>query len=106
MGRTLGILVLSNSESPDIQTVQGLCQAAKEMGVEVEIFFMGEAVNRLRDPELQLLTEEGATLSFCALNAIEKRLDQHPQYPWGFEEGSQYTLACMVEESDRFLAFT
>ena len=106
MGKKLGIVVLAKPEDPDLQTIQGLCQAAGEMGIEVEVFCMGDAVYHLLNNRLKAVVKKGAKVSFCSLNARERAIDPDSPALAGFEEGSQFTLACMVEESDRFLAFT
>ncbi len=106
VGRKLGILILSKPESPDLETIQGLCQAAMEIGVEVEVFVMGDAVYGLPNYQLDTMARNGAKVSFCAANVTERDIDLESPALAGFEEGSQYTLACIVESSDRFLAFT
>lgn len=105
-GRTLGVLLLSYQEDPQLEIIFGLTRAARLKGVKVEIFLMGDGVYHLRDPRLDEAAQQGARVRFCALNAIQRGLDSQPDYPWGAEEGSQYDLACIVERSDRFLAFT
>ena len=106
MGKKLAILVLSEPKGPDLQTIQGLCQAAPEMGVEVEVFLMGDAVNHLLNRKLDAVVNEGAKVSFCSLNTMERDIDPSVPALDIFEEGSQFTFACIVEDSDRFLAFT
>jgi sulfur relay (sulfurtransferase) complex TusBCD TusD component (DsrE family) len=106
MARKLGILILSEPKAGDLQTVLGLCQAAQKMGVEVEVFLMGDAVYHLGNSELGAFAQQGVKISFCALNAMERSLHERPHYPWGIEEGTQYHLASILEGSDRFLAFT
>lgn len=106
MERRLGILILSNPQGRDLETMRGICQAAMEMGVEVEVFFMGDGVYHIADPRLEEPTKWGVNMSFCALNAMQRHMNQHPQYPWGIDEGSQFHLACIVERAQRFLAFT
>ncbi len=105
-GRKLGILVLSRQSPGDLKIICAIAQAAANKGVHVQMFLMGEGVLHLGEPCLQKALKEGVRVSFCALNAMQRGMDQHPQYPWGADESSQYELACMVEGSDRFLAFT
>ncbi len=105
-GRTLGVLLLSQQEDTCLEIICGLSGAARFKGVEVEIFLMGDGVYHLRDPRLGQAIQHGARVRFCALNAIQRGMDSQPGYPWGAEEGSQYDLACIVERSDRFMAFT
>ncbi len=104
--KTLGVLLLSHREETPLEIICGLSSAARLKGVEVEIFLMGDGVYHLRDPRLGKAMQHGARVRFCALNAIQRGLDSESDYPWGAEEGSQYDLACIVERSDRFLAFT
>jgi len=106
MMKRLGILVLSKPGGHDLETVCGICQAAGEMGAEVEVFLMGDGVYHLLDNRLEDAAKKGAKVSFCSLNARERDIDPDSPDLAGVEEGSQYTLACMVEESDRFLVFT
>jgi sulfur relay (sulfurtransferase) complex TusBCD TusD component (DsrE family) len=104
--RRLGILILSRQSDAALETVCGLCRAARVKGVEVQIFLMGDGVHHLPDPRMAWAAKDGARVRFCALNAVERGLDLDPSYPWGAEESSQYELACIVEASDRFLALT
>lgn len=104
--KRLGILVLSRQSPCNLEVICELARAAAGQSVEVEIFLMGEGVLHLGEWCLEMAMRKGARVSFCALNAMERGLDQHPQYPWGANESSQYELACMVEGSDQFLAFT
>ena len=106
MRKKLAILVLSEQGGPDIQTIQGLCQAAPEMGAEVEVFLMGDAVNHLLNRELDALATKGSKVSFCSLNTMERDIELSDPALNLFGEGSQFTLACIVHDTDRFLAFT
>lgn len=102
----LGILLMSDQGHCDLDIICGLSKAAAKMGVQVEVFLMGDGVRHLGDPRLEKAIREGARVSFCALNAMERSLNEAPQYPWGAKESTQYDLACIVERSDRFLSFT
>lgn len=102
----LGILVLSRQHRNDLKSISLLAQVAAKRGIQVEMFLMGDGVLHLGDPCLERAIRNGAKISFCALNAMQRGLDQDPRYPWGAHESSQYELACIVESSDRFLAFT
>lgn len=105
-GKKLGILVLARQQASHLKAISHLAQAAAGKGVRVEIFLMGDGVLHLGEPCLEKAIRKGAKISFCALNAMQRGLDREPQYPWGANESSQYELACIVESSDRFLAFT
>jgi hypothetical protein len=106
MKRRLGILILSDPGKHVFEFIQGLCGAARGTDVEVAVFFMGDGVRCLEEPHLRGWLREGGRVCFCALNAMERDLDQQDQYPWGMEEGSQYDMACIAERSDRLIAFT
>lgn len=105
-GKKLGILILSRQPASVLKAISALCCEAARRGVEVQMFLMSEGVLHLKDQDLEKAMREGARVSFCALNAIQRGLDQDPGYPWGADESSQYELACMVERADRFLSFT
>ncbi len=102
----LGILLMSKPESPDLETVLGLCRAASISGDEVEIFLMADSVYRLKERDLAELTGHGAKVSYCSLNTLERELDPESPDLAGCDEGSQFDLALIVESCDRFLAFT
>ena len=102
----LGILILSEPREADVHTIQGLCREAIEVDVEVEIFLMSDAVNYLLDHHVETLLKEGARIRFCTLNTRERQIDSKIPDLSGLETGSQYTLACLVESADRFIAFT
>ncbi len=106
MTKKLGILLLSEPNRQDMETVLGLCRAALRADVEVEIFLMSDAVFLLENNRWKPVLEVGAKISFCSLNTIEWEIDTQPAEAGGIESGSQYTLACIAETCDRFLAFT
>ncbi len=62
---------------------------------------MCDGVYHLNHEELKGLADKGARVVVCAHNAIERKVDKKDFVTWG----SQYDLACMVKECDRFLAF-
>ncbi len=102
--RKVAILLLSDEKPRDLDHVWALCAEAKKKNVQIELFLMADSVKYLPDPRLQMAKEHGARVSFCALNAMERGMNLVDGYPWGFEESSQYKLACMMEESDVFIA--
>lgn len=104
--KRISILMLSGGNPSDLDHVYGIARAARKKQVDVEVFLMGDAVHCLMSPRLEALAREGARVRFCVVNAMERGLDRSPGYPWSAEEASQYDLACMMEESDVFLAFT
>lgn len=106
MAATLAFLVLSGPTPSDTRVLKGLCRAAAERKVAVEVFFMAEGVRYLEIPHLVADLAPLARLNFCALNARQKGLERHAAYPWGLEEGSQYELACIAERADHVLVFS
>ena len=102
----LGILILSEPREADIYTIHGLCREAIEMDIEVEIFLMSDAVYYLLDRHLETLLKKEAKISFCTLNTQEREIDSKIPNLSGLEASSQYALACLVENADRFIAFT
>ncbi len=101
MIKKLGILLTTSTESANTHTVVKLTEAAINEGVEVDIFLMCDGVYHLNHEELKELVDKGARVVVCAHNAIERKVDKKDFALWG----SQYDLACMVKECDRFLAF-
>ncbi len=104
--KKLGLLILSNGDSPDFETATGLARAAIYQGIDVEIFIMGEGIYHLNDSSLKDLAFDGAKITFCAQNAMERAISLRADFKELIKEGSQYDLAGIVAESDRFVAFT
>jgi sulfur relay (sulfurtransferase) complex TusBCD TusD component (DsrE family) len=102
MSKKLGILLTTSSESENTHTVIRLAEAALATGKEVEMFLMCDGVYHLNDPRLEELTKKGVKVAVCAQNCLERKVERKPFVLWG----SQYDLAVMVKESDRFLSFT
>ncbi|ODS31776.1 MAG: DsrE/DsrF-like family protein [Candidatus Scalindua rubra] len=101
MIKKLGILLTTSTESENTHTVIKLTEAALNEGVEVHIFLMCDGVYHLNHERFVELAKQGARIVVCAHNAIERKEDKKDFVLWG----SQYDLACMVKECDRFLAF-
>lgn len=101
MIKKLGILLTTSTESENTHTVIRLTEAAIDEGVEVRIFLMCDGVYHLNHEKFEKLAKRGANIVVCAHNAIERKVGKKDFVSWG----SQYDLACMVKECDRFLAF-
>ncbi|MFQ5862871.1 MAG: DsrE family protein [Candidatus Brocadiales bacterium] len=101
MKEKLGILLTTSPESENTHTVIRLTEAALGAGIAVEMFLMCDGVYHLSDPRLAELSAKGAKVVVCAHNAIERRVERKDFVHWG----SQYDLATLVKESDRFLSF-
>ncbi len=97
----LGILLTTSPESENTHTVVKLAEVALAAGNEVRIFLMCDGVHNSDDKRFLAIVDKGASVSVCAHNCTERNVAQRESILWG----SQYDLAEIVEESDRFLAF-
>jgi sulfur relay (sulfurtransferase) complex TusBCD TusD component (DsrE family) len=98
----LGILLTTSPESENTFTVIKLTEAAVSQGKEVRIFLMCDGVHNINNPDFTSLLDKGATITLCAHNASERHVEKKE----GINFGSQYDLAYIVNESDKFLSFT
>lgn len=101
MGEKLGILLTTSPENENTHTVMRLAEVALAAGKQVEMFLMCDGVYHLNDPRLEELTKKGVKVSVCAQNCLERKVERKPLVLWG----SQYDLALLIKESDRFLSF-
>ncbi len=99
--KKLGFMLTTGMESEDAHTVVKLAEAALEEGLEVSIFLMCDGIYHLISEPLNALVDKGAELSLCAHNAEQRKAEKKGTILFG----SQYDLANIVAESDRFLAF-
>ncbi|MBI4316893.1 MAG: DsrE family protein [Chloroflexi bacterium] len=97
----LGILLTTSPESENTHTVVRLAEAALAAGNEVQVFLMCDGVHNADDKRFLAILDRGAQVVVCAHNCIERSVSQRESIVWG----SQYDLAQIVEQSDRFLAF-
>jgi hypothetical protein len=97
--KKLGMLILSKDDGRDFETATGLAKAAIDQGVGVEIFLMGDGILYINDPRLKDLASYGASIIFCAQNAREQSISLRNDFKELIKEGSQYDLACIVENS-------
>ena len=100
--RKLGFFLGTSPDSQNTSTVIHLSRAAIAKGIKVLIFLMGEGIYNLNHQELMDLLNEGVQFYLCQQNAIERGSLQKE----GVIQGSQYDLAHIVHQVDRFLAFT
>ncbi len=101
MSEKLGILLTTSPENENTHTVVRLAEAALATGKQVEMFLMCDGVYHLNDHRLEELTKKGVKVAVCAQNCLERKVERKPFVLWG----SQYDLAILVKESDRFLSF-
>lgn len=99
---SLGILLTTGPEHPNTSTVIHLSRAAREMGKDVNIFIMHDGVQNVRRNDFLELHKEGVHITACAVNAEESGLprDENVHY------GSQFDLATIAQESEKFLSLT
>lgn len=97
----LGVLLTTPPSQQNTQSVIQICKAARQKGHHVGIFMMGDGVYNILHQQLLDLEKEGVSLSLCSHNAAQRGLDRVEGVCWG----SQYDLAVLANESDRFLTF-
>ena len=114
----IGILLCSSPESQDGHTVGRLAEGLLAGGHQLSVFLMDDGVYhaaRHAGPaapgkpgysalDLAGLIERGAKVALCAVTAKARGVAESQLYP-AVEWSSQYELAQIVKESDRFLAF-
>lgn len=95
------MMLTTSPESENTHTVIRLAEAALRQGVEVHIYLMADGVYNIHIRELMALAEKGVQLALCERNAALRQAGRKE----GILYGSQYDLAQMVQDVDRFLAF-
>lgn len=100
---TLGILLSTGPEHPNLQTVLGLAAAALDRDVRPYLYLIDEGVRAVGDPRLRALAARGASLFVCAYGC------QRRGRPLDADEPVTYcglvTLSDLLRSTDRFLAF-
>ena len=97
----LGILLTTSPEHENTNTVIELSKAAIKQDTSVSIFLMADgAYNSVFEP-FQNLIELGVEITLCAHNAAQRKVEVVEN----LEYGSQYDLATIIKESDRFISF-
>ena len=99
---TLGILLTTGPEHANTGTAVNLSRAARGLGKQVEIFVMYEGIYNIRRKDFIGLADEGIKITACAVNADESGLPRETRVHYG----SQYDLAVLAQEAERFLSFT
>jgi len=94
------VVVHSSPGSEDSQTLHKITESALASGHGVQIFLMNDGVyHLLREPFADLIVQ-GAEVTVCAHNAVERGVKEKP----GVVFGSQYDLSVMAAGSDVFLS--
>lgn len=94
------VLVTSSPESQDRHTLHKITESALASGHVVQMFLMNDGVYHLLRESFSDLIAQGAQVTVCAHNAVERGVEERP----GVVFGSQYDLSVMVAESDVFLS--
>ena len=99
--KKLGIFVSSERH---LDQIIKLCEAAKERGVEVIIFFTHRGTLLTQDPRFSEL-EGKARISFCRVSFESHGLKSLIERIDGKDFGTQARNVEMIEECDRYLVF-
>lgn len=102
MAKKIGFLLFNGPYSQDVGTVAGLAGAALKRGLEVEIFVMYEAVLNSVNDKLTKLADDGAKIIVCGHNADELGAERTDKFTYA----GQYENAILLNEADKYIAFT
>lgn len=105
----IGMLLITSPEDQNSETVIKIAQAAIEAGHTVEIFLMDDGVyNVVKKVKISVsfarLMAKGASIAICGHTAEDRGVEKEDCLE-GVKYAGQYELACMVNETDRFLTF-
>jgi sulfur relay (sulfurtransferase) complex TusBCD TusD component (DsrE family) len=99
--RSLGVLVSTGPENPNLATAIELSDAALKAGVEVYLYLIDKGVLGVDDPRFQELRAAGLKLFACAYGAQQHGVERK-------EEKATYcglvVLSNIVSSCDRFVA--
>jgi len=99
--RSLGVLLSTGPENPNLATALGLSDAALKAGVDVYLYLIDEGVLTVDDPRFEPLRASGLKLFACAYGAQQHgvaRKDEKATYC------GLVVLSNIVSSCDRFLA--
>lgn len=97
----LGILLTTDPTHENTNTIVNLSRTAREAGIDVSVFLMHNGVHNLTHSQFMELADAGVEISLCAHNAGQRGVGKVDNVLFG----SQYDLAQIVHECDRFLSF-
>ena len=99
--RTLGILLSTGPENPNLATAIGLSTAALKAGIDVYLYLIDEGVLTVDNPRFQPLRGSGLKLFACAYGAQQHGVTRK-------EDKATYcglvVLSNIVSTCDRFVA--
>jgi len=96
----LGILLTTSPENENTHTVIEISKAALSQGKKVSIFLMADGVYNVNHSAFMELAGQGAEIIVCAYNASQRKVEIDESI-----SGSQYDLALIAEECDKFISF-
>jgi sulfur relay (sulfurtransferase) complex TusBCD TusD component (DsrE family) len=99
---SLGLLLSTGPENPNIETALGLSNAALKAGKDVYLYLIDEGVLTVDDPRFAPLRASGLKLFACAYGAQQRgvpRKDEKATYC------GLVVLSNIVSSCDRFVAF-
>jgi sulfur relay (sulfurtransferase) complex TusBCD TusD component (DsrE family) len=100
MTEKLGILLTTTPESENTYTCMRLAEAALATAKEVDIFLMCDGVYNIYQKEFTALQGKGVKIFLCDFNAQARAIEEREDIVFG----SQYDLACIVHECDKFIS--
>jgi sulfur relay (sulfurtransferase) complex TusBCD TusD component (DsrE family) len=98
---SLGLLLSTGPENPNLDAVIGLSQAALDSGKDVYLYLIDEGVLTVEDPRFEPLRQAGLKLFACAYGAQQHgvpRQDERATYC------GLVVLSNIVSSCDRFIA--
>jgi sulfur relay (sulfurtransferase) complex TusBCD TusD component (DsrE family) len=71
--RTLGLMVSTAPDHPNLETALGLSETALDRGAGVYLYLIDDAVAAVEDARVQALSERGLKLFVCAYGCQKRR---------------------------------
>lgn len=100
--RTLGLLLSTGPEHPNLETAVGLADAALACGTDLYLYLIDDGVRALDDARLAGLPARGARLFVCAYGCQKRRI------PLDHADRVTYcglvVLTDLINGTDRFIA--
>jgi sulfur relay (sulfurtransferase) complex TusBCD TusD component (DsrE family) len=97
----LAVMLASDRDPRDAETIAGICQAAVARGDRVRLFLLGDGVRRL-DLGVEMAAT-GVDVSLCEADAAMRGIHKTGQP--GVFFGSLYDWSRLAEDADRVLSF-
>ena len=100
-GKKLGLLLSTRPEASSFRHGLRLAEAALQLGVDVYLYCIDDAVLGVADPELQTLKARGLKLYACAYGAHRRNIPLSDQAAFA----GLTVVSDLVAGTDRFLSF-